>query len=339
MSDASSLQHITGAGTRPRISVIMPACNAGRFLEEALASILRQTEGDFECLILDDGSTDDTYAVASAMADPRVRVFRNSATLGASASRNILLDAARGEFLALMDADDISLPDRFALQVAYLREHPEVWVCNGYLVQMREDGSPADRPVFTYPLEHETITSTLLFGCPVAHPFVMFRGGPWQAHGIRYLPEMSNAEDLELWHRLHLRHPECRFGCVDAVVGRYRVHKNSLSASPEKQRPMENRARLQTFLALGFSPDDPGIATHALLMAKTPARSAEDLAAVFDWAVRLRRANREANLFSPDIFDYLLSQRLMELADASPSLAAISGRLLAMWKKLLGERP
>src|SRR5262249_45977834 len=110
----------------PLISVCMPVHNAERFVGEAVESILGQTLRDFEFLIIDDGSTDGSTRILrdSAARDPRIRLTCRS-NRGLVATLNELVDQARGEFIARMDADDIALPDRFLRQVDYLRRHPE----------------------------------------------------------------------------------------------------------------------------------------------------------------------------------------------------------------------
>ena len=106
----------------PRVSVLIPTYNYGRFLSAALESVFAQTYSDYEVIVLDDGSTDDTAQIVAAY--PQVRyIYQENA--GIAAARNRLLDEARGEFAAFLDADDLWLPEKLELQVAYLDEHPE----------------------------------------------------------------------------------------------------------------------------------------------------------------------------------------------------------------------
>ena len=112
------------------ISVIMPTYNTPReFLENAIQSILRQTYGDFEFIIVDDCSTDDTEEYLRSIADSRIRVIRNQTNLGITKSLNIGLREARGEYIARMDSDDIALPERFEKQLKFMQEHQNVIVC------------------------------------------------------------------------------------------------------------------------------------------------------------------------------------------------------------------
>ena len=112
----------------PKISVIMPARNAEQYIREAIDSILGQTFADFEFLILDDGSTDATAEIVQCCRDERIRFCPNGRNMGVAATLNRGLALAGGEYIARMDADDISLPKRFEKQAAYLNAHRDVAV-------------------------------------------------------------------------------------------------------------------------------------------------------------------------------------------------------------------
>src|SRR5262245_31351165 len=108
----------------PRVSVVMATYNPGALVEETLRSLLRQTLTDFERLIVDDASTDDTVARICQFQDRRIRLIRNARNVGVANARNIGLDAARGDYLAPCDHDDLSLPERLEQQVRFLDAHP-----------------------------------------------------------------------------------------------------------------------------------------------------------------------------------------------------------------------
>ena len=110
----------------PAISVLMAAYNGSAWLPETLASLDAQTFVDFEVIVVDDGSTDDTLAFLEAWPDPRVRVVAAETNRGPVEARNRAFALARGRYIAALDQDDICLPERFARQIAYLEAHPEV---------------------------------------------------------------------------------------------------------------------------------------------------------------------------------------------------------------------
>src|SRR5690242_9290742 len=110
----------------PKVSVILPAYNVEKYIADAVNSILLQSFGDFELLVIDDGSTDNTRGIVQSINDPRLLYLSNGRNAGLAFTLNKGIDQSSGQYIARMDGDDISLPDRFRKQVAYLDEHPEV---------------------------------------------------------------------------------------------------------------------------------------------------------------------------------------------------------------------
>jgi hypothetical protein len=202
----------------------MPVHNAGRYLREAIDSILCQTFTDFEFLIVDDASTDDTAVVISAVKDARIRVLNTKLCRGISAALNLGLTHARGEYLARMDADDICLPHRLAVQVSFLDQHPGLGMC-GCWVKIFGDGIVSR--VFRRPLEPDAVQASLLFGNPFVHPSVVVRRALMERHNLRYNDEFNGAEDYELWVR------SLKWFCgqnISQVLLQYRQHASSVTS-------------------------------------------------------------------------------------------------------------
>jgi glycosyltransferase involved in cell wall biosynthesis len=161
----------------PILSVLMPVYNAERYVAEAVDSILAQTFHDFEFLIINDGSTDGSGAILSRYAerDPRIRLVSRP-NIGIVGTLNQLVEMARGEFLGRMDADDIALPDRFKLQVDYLRAHPECLAVGSRVLAVDAEGDPLCE--WSCEQTHEEITAELLSTRGhngIIHPAVMMR--------------------------------------------------------------------------------------------------------------------------------------------------------------------
>jgi len=186
----------------PRVSVLMPVYNGERYLREAVESILDQTFTDFEFVIVDDGSTDNTWQILQSYAanEPRIVLVRNETNVGVARSLNKGLELARGEYVARMDADDVSLPGRLTAQVAFLDEHPEVGVL-GCAVQVI-DGCGNPSRIRRFPAEHGVIKWCLCFDDPIAHPTVMMRREVVGRVG-GYSTDLLTAEDYDLWRRLN----------------------------------------------------------------------------------------------------------------------------------------
>jgi glycosyltransferase involved in cell wall biosynthesis len=210
----------------PRVSVLMPVHNAQRYLEEALDSVLAQSFGDFELLVVDDGSTDGSLAVLGRYAarDHRVRVTSRART-GYLVALNQMLGEARGELAARMDADDVALPGRFARQVAFLDDHPDVVCVGGAAVLIDSGGRTLDE--LKRPLDDASIQEAALSGdTPIIHPSAMMRLADVRSVG-GYREPTYLAEDLDLWLRLGERG---RLANLPEVVVKYRIHDGSVSA-------------------------------------------------------------------------------------------------------------
>jgi glycosyltransferase involved in cell wall biosynthesis len=219
--------HMTSAARpAPLISVLLPVYNGERYLATALQSILNQTYQDFELIAVNDGSTDRSQQILDEFAsrDPRVRPI-TLPHVGLVRAFNAGLEVARGELIARMDGDDEALPERFDIQVRYMREHPEVVMVGSQVMQIDEDNDPL-APLPGLEIEHEKIDQSLLeLGWPIVHPSVMIRAGALRAVGG--YPDFFPHED----HDLFLRLAECgRLANVPQTLLRYRRHAGCVTA-------------------------------------------------------------------------------------------------------------
>lgn len=183
----------------PLISVILPVYNSATSLEAAARSILRQTMADLELILIDDGSVDDSFAVAQRLRDPRIRLFRNERNIGASQTRNHGVELARGAFLAPMDADDVCRPRRLELTWRYLEAHPEVGACGGWGKWI---GWSRHSFVLSLPTEPEAVRAYMLFGAPYHHDALLLRKSLIAEHQLRYPETWHAADDYGLFRSL-----------------------------------------------------------------------------------------------------------------------------------------
>ena len=205
-----------------KVSVLMPTYNAEKYLKEAVNSILNQTFSDFELIVIDDASKDKTRSILNSYQDPRVKIL-DGPCRGIAAALNLGLDHAKGEYIARMDADDISMPQRFAKQVRFLDIHPEIGLCGTLAMMFTKDG---DYQLFgTKHLEHMGLLDQL-YDTVVCHPTVMFRRELFARYGLRYNEAYKTAEDQELWARA-LRYT--KFYGIQEMLLRYRLHPESAS--------------------------------------------------------------------------------------------------------------
>lgn len=213
--------------TEPLVSVIMPIFNAQRFLEPAIHSILEQTHKNFELIIVDDGSKDESWDIVTRLgkADARIHLIRLQKNQGISIACNTGLNVARGKYIARMDSDDVSLPDRLSRQVKFMETHPNIGVLGGGMRFMAESGKLSGiSPQFFGDL---AIRWNLFFESPFFHPTVILRKSLLDEYGLQYDPSYSQgAEDYELWSRLL---QVTKGENLQDIVLHYRLHPNSNS--------------------------------------------------------------------------------------------------------------
>lgn len=193
---------------QPRLSVAMAVYNNAPFLAEAIESILAQTIGDFEFLIVNDGSTDGSGAIIDAYAarDNRIRAIHQS-NCGLVASLNHMVEEARAPLIARMDGDDISLPTRFERQLAFLHANPDYGVVGTSTHDIDEQGRLSPNVDF-HPLDHEAFLAALETGPWLCHPSVIMRRDVVRAAG-GYRAAFRHCEDYDLWLRLSERTKLC----------------------------------------------------------------------------------------------------------------------------------
>lgn len=241
----------------PRLSVIMSVYNGERYLQAALDSILQQTFEDFDFLIVNDASSDGTAAIlkAAAQRDPRVRVFNNASNLGLTASLNQLLMIAEGEYIARMDADDLSLPQRFAKQVAYLDAHPACVLVGADMAIINAEGEQIDT---MRRAEKDAVVAwrMLFYNHLAGHSQVMFRTDAALAVG-GYDEARRYSQDYDLWLRLQALGT---LSIMPEILLHYRRHEASITARRYDEQTAISTADAQTalnrFLNKPLSSDD-----------------------------------------------------------------------------------
>jgi glycosyltransferase involved in cell wall biosynthesis len=226
-----------GTEHTPLLSVIMPVHNAAAYLQQAVDSVLQQTFADFELILLNDGSGDDSANILASVHDPRVRIISNEKNIGLTATLNKGLGLCRGKFIARMDADDRCLPGRFAKQISYLEAHPAVAVlaCRAQLINADGEITGEWNDDALHTAEHAIRRFMPYTNCLV-HPSVIMRAEIVKKYGYREY--QKGAEDWDLWLRLladgHKIHK------LDEVLLQYRVHLQSTMAA-EKETTVQQR--------------------------------------------------------------------------------------------------
>jgi glycosyltransferase involved in cell wall biosynthesis len=216
--------------SQPKVSVVMPVYNGELYLREAIDSILNQTFSDFELIVMDDGSSDGSVAIVRAYTDPRIRFVANPVNQGIRFIANQLNQLARSEYIARMDCDDISLPQRLAKQVDYLDRHPDVAVVGAQSIYIDINGKVADtQNIFRCAIEPSSMKWTASYECPFVNPSVMFRKQVLCTELGGYDENATFAEDYEIWLRL-LRNNYQGANLAEVLI-EYRINPKSMMHS------------------------------------------------------------------------------------------------------------
>ncbi len=291
----------------PRVTVLLPVYNGELYLLEAIDSILTQTFHDFELLIIDDGSTDESVALIEGIHDSRIRLVCNGTNKGLVASLNRGIGLAHGEYIARMDADDISLYNRFERQVCFMDANMDVDVCGCWLEAF--DGYK--NTIWAPPLSDEEIKSNLFFESVLYHPTVMIRKSALINGSYHYDFDYPHAEDYELWCRMMKL---CRFANIGEVLLRYRLHDQSIGRRKADIQVMSaGKVRHKLLKELGIKPTGDDLMLHDAISAWRIKADRQFLEQAHAWLLSLCRANGECGIVLQEVFEKVLAKRWYEI--------------------------
>ena len=236
----------------PKVSVIIPAYNAEKFVKEAVDSALAQTYPDCEVIVVNDGSTDGTENVLRPYIDARKIVYISQINKGLAGARNAGIRAARGEYIALLDSDDLFLPEKIARQLRALQEHSEYGVCYCDLLHFSDSRAPRQFYHHRYTYPSGDVFAPLLHKQFINPLAVFARRDVFEKYG--YFDEsLRRSEDWDLW--LRLAHAGVKFFYLDEVLAHYRVHAGAGSGnlSSVESEPAMKQKNLELFERVGAS--------------------------------------------------------------------------------------
>ena len=215
----------------PLISVIMPVYNTAPFLKEAIESVLMQTERDFELIIINDASSDESKSVIDQFVDDRIRVIQNEKNLGLAVTLNKGIRAAKGKYIARMDGDDISLPNRFEEQLKEIKEGDRKTIVCSTCILIDEKGNKIgnwkDDSKYCTPIE---IRNQLPNNNCIVHPSILVRRDLLSE--FFYDPEQQESEDYDLW--LRMASDGVMFNKITNTLVLHRIRKNSFTRSRQQ---------------------------------------------------------------------------------------------------------
>lgn len=228
----------------PVVSILMPVYKTAQYLREAMDSMLAQTFEDFELIVLNDCSPDNAEEILDTYDDPRIVRYRGEQNQGLANVLNVGMDMARGKYIARMDSDDISLPNRLEIQMSYLEAHPEIDLCScGMQLFGSKEGC------WVRPNDPEKVKVEALFYSPVLHASSVWRKESFDKAGLRFRQEMVPAEDYDMWCRALTK--QLRLVNIPECLYLYRIRSNQATEDTTRTAAREVAVREQ-FLRLVF---------------------------------------------------------------------------------------
>ena len=247
---------------KPLISVIIPVYNANGYLFDAVNSILNQTYKNLEIIIVDDGSTDNTPKILKNISkkDKRIKIITNKRNLNIARSLNHAVKIAKGNYIARMDADDISLPNRLEIQMKYLLKHSEVVILGGQCKTIDTNNKLIGHKYF--PISDIDIKSALYYENPIQHPTIIFNKKLIPKNFSWYNPELPPAEDYDLFFRLA---KYGKFHNLNKFVLKYRQYIGSSTfKNPLNTFAVTLKIRKLAISKYNYKPTTKGIIIHKL---------------------------------------------------------------------------
>ena len=226
-----------------KISVIMPVYNSEKYLVQSIDSILKQTYKDFEFIIIDDGSTDNSLSIINSYKDNRIKVITNKNNVGISKSLNLGVLNSSGDYIVRMDSDDISLLNRLEKQIGFMESNSDVSICgcNMYIIKDSKKVSETK-----YCLDNSEIKTDMLFGrTPFAHPTIIMRSSFVHRCSLKYNNSAIYAEDLELYcNYCH----QAKYANINECLHIYRIHNDSVSVKYKETQKNQAKLIIRRFL-------------------------------------------------------------------------------------------
>lgn len=284
----------------PSVSVVMPVYNGAKYLEEAINSILTQTFLDFEFIIVDDGSTDQTIDVINRFKNRKIVLHQNPINIGNYASRNIGMKMARGRYVCVMDADDVAFPMRLKRQFEHMESNPDVGICGSFIQQI-PSGSVPD-----FLTNEALLKVSFLSNNYCSHPSLILRKDLLTRFNLSYNENYYYSADFDLCAR-GFRY--FRVQNIPDVLLLYRQHANQISSARfAEQQNYADAIRIgQLMTNLGITRNEIPVELHLKLMKHQPIRAGEKQM-LDDWLQYILLKNSDCMYYEVNALNGFLKQ-------------------------------
>lgn len=290
------------------VSVLMPVYNSEPYISMAIESVLKQTFRDFEFIIIDDGSSDNSLEIIRSFKDERIRIIQNDNNLGLIKTLNNGIQLTRGKYIARMDSDDIAMPDRLEKQVAFLEKNNDIGVVGAKAMVINQHSKPTGL-IMNVATKDEEIRTQIIFRCPFIHPSVMGRSFVFKE--FMYDERFPIAEDFHLWIQVMEKY---KVANLNEVLIKYRVYGGGVSqnkATFDKKISSLKKIFSSQFSKLNFSINETQLHTHLELCSivyDDYPKTSTDAQRALKWTETLDKHNSKNKWFNEALFQKYLAE-------------------------------
>jgi len=291
------------------VSIIMPAYNSEKYISVAIESLLAQTFQDFEIIVINDCSTDNTVEKVGSFTDKRVKILQTPQNIGAAGARNLGLQHAQGRYIAFLDADDYAYPIRLEEQVSFLEKNTAIDLVGTWTEVVDEQGKVINSFCLSLPTHYLSVK--LLFQNCFALSSVMMQN---YLRNVSFDGTYAPAEDYELWVRLV---GKANFAILPKILTRYLAHNQGISKVKEdKMKQNVKRIISQQISKLGVEIKEKDYELHQAIAHQTFQPSKEFLLDAEAWLQKLLKANQKAKVYQAETFASVLSEYWLKICSA-----------------------
>ncbi|MGQ4280841.1 glycosyltransferase [Bacillus thuringiensis] len=267
-----------------------------KYLRESIESILDQSFTDFEFIIIDDCSTNNGKSILESFNDDRIKVIFNEKNLGLAASLNKALQISKGEFVARMDSDDISLETRLEKQYKYLKSNSSVGLVASFAQKIGNDKGY----IYSMVEEPEKMNVPMFFGNVICHPSVMFRKEVITNNHLKYNEEFKTGQDYELWSRLLKTE---KVAIIPEVLLSYRIHNNQIS-NEKKMDQIQNTMKVYSYMleGLGLEVNQEILVKHHAFCTSSELETF-NLKEMIYWGEVIKKYNLKNRVYDVELFN------------------------------------
>jgi len=324
----------------PSISIIIISYNSGKFISRAIESVFAQTFGDFELIIINDGSTDNTKEIISSFEDNRIKYFENEANRGIVFSRNRGLKLARGNYIGMLDADDIAHTNKFELQIDFLEKNPEFGMVGSWAKFIDAKGETVPGG-WKLKAKSEAIPAIMLFKNYFLQSAVLYRKEC--ISGYSFKDGFEIGEDYLIWYEILKKWKAWN---LQQYLLDYRVHEKSITQNNHDYKRQKEKEVFKIILKdIKIIPSDEELELHLLIREGNAIDDIETLLLVEKWLLKIIAQNRLLKVYHQKILERIVFERWLKVCSKASVLHfkmlkhLITSKIFSIFIKSFGPNP